>query len=81
MAGNVAEYTADDFHTYGAMPPCRTSATDPLCILNGSMTGTHVRRGGSYADAAQEIRAAARLAANFTDSNSEIGFRCARTVP
>lgn len=81
MAGNVAEYTADDFQTYGATPPCRTSATDPLCILNGSMTGTHVRRGGSYADAAQEIRAAARLPANFTDSNSEIGFRCARTLP
>ncbi len=74
MAGNVMEWTNDWYQE-----DLGTSAvSDP----SGPTSGTQkVTRGGSWSQAAQYMRSAARLKALPTGRGAFLGFRCARTVP
>ncbi len=80
MAGNVWEWTADN---YGDYPSCRMSSTNPLC--NNSAIGDRVIRGGSWGgtwliDAAL-LRAASRSSVAPAYRYNFLGFRCARDTP
>jgi formylglycine-generating enzyme required for sulfatase activity len=79
MAGNVAEWTADNYQVYAAIGTCRMSTTDPLCILDPA--GARVVRGGAFFGDIVSIRAASRLMFGSATRDAEIGFRCARTLP
>ena len=74
MPGNVVEWTNDWYQE-----DLGTSAvSDP----SGPTSGTQkVTRGGSWSQAAQYMRSAARLKALPTGRGAFLGFRCARTVP
>jgi formylglycine-generating enzyme required for sulfatase activity len=76
MAGNVREWTADN---YGRYPSCRMSSTNPLC--NNDATGYRVFRGGSWYDGAAYLRAASRSFNTPASRVSVLGFRCARDTP
>ena len=77
MAGNVAEWVADVFEFDGAgqpVPYADAAEVDPKPKTSGGIV--HVVRGGSYADGAMWLRAAAR---DTTSSSRSpwVGFRCA----
>jgi formylglycine-generating enzyme required for sulfatase activity len=81
MAGNVEEWTADN---YGVYPSCRMSSTNPIC--SSPALDSRVVRGllgytlGPTFDAAQ-VRAATRGASPPTTRAWFLGFRCARALP
>jgi len=76
MIGNVEEWTAD---WYDADAYSLYAANDPL----GPAAGTaNVRRLGGHTDAAQHLRASARLPVTPPDAPLPyLGFRCARSAP
>ncbi|MFO0605022.1 MAG: SUMF1/EgtB/PvdO family nonheme iron enzyme [Polyangiales bacterium] len=82
LAGNVAEWTADNSDPY---PSCWLSATNPLC--NSSPSAQRIRRGGSWGVYVNDaelpyLRAAARNRSTPSSNGSNgSGFRCARSVP
>jgi sulfatase modifying factor 1 len=76
LAGNVWEWTADNFSMY---PTCRGSGMDTLCNLNPS--AARVVRGGSWGDDAGNLRAASRSGPPPTTRIGGVGFRCARDAP
>jgi formylglycine-generating enzyme required for sulfatase activity len=76
MAGNVWEWTADN---YGGYPSCRMSSTNPLC--NNGATGSRVIRGGSWGSDAASLRAASRYYYTPAGRGNDLGFRCARDTP
>jgi formylglycine-generating enzyme required for sulfatase activity len=77
MAGNAAEWVHDwydrDEQQFGYKRGAQTNPQGPTFGVYG-----HVIRGGSYRDAAYEMRAAARRASTF--AGREVGFRCAADV-
>src|SRR5690606_36512646 len=70
LAGNVWEWTADwyDPEYYRI-----AGGTNPLGPLEGELK---VVRGGSYLDAEENLRSAARFALDPEDAFNEVGFRC-----
>lgn len=70
LAGNVWEWTADwydpEYYELGV-------SSNPLGPQDGELK---VVRGGSYLDAAQDLRSAARFALDPEDAFNEVGFRC-----
>jgi formylglycine-generating enzyme required for sulfatase activity len=71
MLGNVLEWCADDRRKYTA-----DSATDPVGSCDSN---TRALRGGSWYDAARDVRAAFREEGDLHDyCRAYIGFRCAR---
>jgi formylglycine-generating enzyme required for sulfatase activity len=69
MAGNVREWTLDNWHkNYHGAPG------DGGAWLSGA-AGLRVVRGGSYADAAAALRSAARLALPADNADRYTGFR------
>jgi formylglycine-generating enzyme required for sulfatase activity len=80
MAGNVAEWVADVLRYDADGLPVGYSAepeADPKPVVAGG--GTHVIRGGSYADAPMWLRSAARDTTSLARS-ALVGFRCAADV-
>jgi len=78
LAGNVAEWVADNFAA--SYEQCGASCTgqDP----SGPPRGSHrVVRGGSWADRADALRATARRGAYPDLKAPTNGFRCARPAP
>ena len=71
LAGNVAEFAADDL---GVLPGGRL-LRDP--IGTGSFT---VARGGSFLTPLADVRATLR-ASDFGEGAAQVGFRCVRKVP
>jgi formylglycine-generating enzyme required for sulfatase activity len=68
MAGNVAEWVADDFKLYPG------STAKPLA-------GYKVYRGGSYAFPKAQLLTVARWSEEPTAKFQYIGFRCAKDLP
>jgi formylglycine-generating enzyme required for sulfatase activity len=86
LAGNVAEWTIDDFgesdvastrrpECWGAMP-----WTSPVCVYDNDM---HTVRGGAWNDDSGPgwTRTSARGAINRFSTRPADGFRCARNTP
>jgi formylglycine-generating enzyme required for sulfatase activity len=73
LAGNAAEWVNDRFDPiqYQRDP----NPTDPQGPDAGSDRGV---RGGSYLDPAFAVRVSARLGLSETESDSRVGFRCAK---
>jgi len=71
--GNVAEWVADCFHLYVAVP----KNEDPLIRDNCS---SHIQRGGGWDDFPQSIRLAGRFGSFTPYSSNALGFRIAREV-
>jgi hypothetical protein len=74
MLGNVREWTASwyDEH-YFASSPIR----NPTGPSSGLMP---VIRGGSYSDAARDLRSSCRIRVWLGDTRCDLGFRCAASV-
>ena len=72
-AGNVWEWTADVGTLYREDP-----VTDPEGLASGS---TRIVRGGSFGDAASNLRVSNRTPNRPDRVNVNVGFRCARTLP
>ncbi|MCW5873623.1 MAG: SUMF1/EgtB/PvdO family nonheme iron enzyme [Anaerolineales bacterium] len=70
LAGNVWEWTAD---WYDPQYYRSAGGTNPLGPLEGELK---VVRGGSYLDAEENLRSAARFALDPEDAYNEVGFRC-----
>jgi serine/threonine protein kinase len=68
MAGNVAEWVADDFTLYPGSPA-------------KALTGFKVYRGGSYLYPKTQLVTFARWTGVASDKQPDIGFRCAQNVP
>jgi iron(II)-dependent oxidoreductase len=75
MAGNAAEWVADFFDPVYYRADANTN--DPRGPASGR---ERVVRGGSYRDPAHTARVAARRAKIPTESDSTVGFRCARSL-
>ena len=73
IAGNVWEWTADVGTLYREDP-----VTDPEGLASGS---TRIVRGGSFGDAASNLRVSNRTPNRPDRVNVNVGFRCARTLP
>jgi formylglycine-generating enzyme required for sulfatase activity len=72
MHGNVAEYCADGFRG-DFYASCGPVCIDPICLDAGS---GRVARGGSWLDAAEDCRSAARArVADPKSSDLQTGFR------
>ncbi len=69
LAGNVAEWVADDYGPYPA-----SVGSDPLQV---NESGWKVVRGGGWRDAPLALRGHARRAVRATLDSDQIGFRCA----
>lgn len=71
MAGNVAEWTADCFHTsyYRQAPAHRPLYQPPGCI-------SHTIRGGSWLSPPWEIRTTSRIPMPSDATSPTVGFRC-----
>ena len=80
MAGNVYEWTADE---YGDYPSCRMSSANPICSDSGIGLRYRVFRGGSWIDAGDAARLRAATRRDFTPAGrlNYLGFRCARDTP
>jgi formylglycine-generating enzyme required for sulfatase activity len=79
LAGNVREWTADSFATFGASPCWRPSSIrDPLCLLD--TTRYRTTRGGSWNYNDVVLRSASRIL-NLEEriDPPDTGLRCART--
>ena len=81
MAGNVFEWTADNYEPYSTSgsSACgnRSGLTNVLC--NNDATGYRVFRGGSWVYQVEFLRAASRFIGAPADRLIDLGFRCART--
>ena len=81
MAGNVFEWTADNYAAYSTSgsSACgnRSGLTNALC--NNDATGLRMVRGGSWSSGVASRRAASRLSVAPADRYDNLGFRCART--
>ncbi|MCB9871042.1 MAG: SUMF1/EgtB/PvdO family nonheme iron enzyme [Planctomycetes bacterium] len=75
MGGNVKEWCADTWEDYPAVAPRPGDG-----LRAGENTRYRMLRGGSFASAADDARAAARIAAEKTESGSEAGVRPARRI-
>jgi len=73
VTGNVWEWTAD----VGALYRVGT-LIDPQGLADGS---TRIVRGGSFGDAARNLRLSNRTSNRADRVNVNVGFRCARTLP
>jgi formylglycine-generating enzyme required for sulfatase activity len=69
MAGNVYEWTADDFNAY---------PENDKYILEDSEQGFKTLRGGAYDDGISEQRASTRCGFRKDYKDVDVGFRCAR---
>jgi iron(II)-dependent oxidoreductase len=69
MAGNVYEWTADDFNAY---------PENDKYILEDSDQGFKALRGGAYDDGISEQRASTRCGFRKDYKDVDVGFRCAR---
>jgi formylglycine-generating enzyme required for sulfatase activity len=79
MAGNVSEWTADNFGFY---PSCRISSRTPFCNFRSSLpNGPVVYHGGSMREGAASLRAASREYRTPDDRLEFLGFRCVREMP
>jgi len=74
MAGNVWEWTADIGGLYRVGAPL----IDPQGLAEGS---TRIVRGGSFGDAARNLRLSNRTSNRADSINVNVGFRCARNLP
>jgi len=74
MLGNVRQMTAD---CWNPIPPAAPS--DGKALKSGDC-GQRATRGGSWNDAPQDLRAAARRAALVDEPSAQIGFRVARDL-
>ena len=81
MAGNVFEWTADNYAAYstGGSSACGhpSGLTNALC--NNNATGLRVYRGGSWDFDVAYLRAASRYGSTPAGRFNGLGFRCART--
>ncbi|HYC14301.1 MAG TPA: formylglycine-generating enzyme family protein, partial [Stellaceae bacterium] len=74
MAGNVWQWVQDCLHvSYAGAPTDGTAAEGGDC-------SKHVVRGGSWLDAPEFLRSAARGSATTGSRNEDLGFRIARTL-
>ncbi len=82
LAGNVADYVADDFAAYSLLgsSPCWTrSSLDPLCLP--SLAANHFARGSSHMNSSDLIlRTVFRPISATSDAAPSRGFRCAYPV-
>ena len=79
MLGNVAEWTHDGCSA--GLLPCRDLGLEPATDPDGDETSfPRVTRGGSWADPAAAVRAAARVGVDSRLRSPLLGFRPARTV-
>jgi formylglycine-generating enzyme required for sulfatase activity len=69
MAGNVYEWTADDFNAY---------PENDKYILEDSEQGFKTLRGGAYDDGISEQRASTRCGFRKDYKDVDVGFRCVR---
>ena len=69
MAGNVYEWTADDFNAY---------PENDKYILEDSEQGFKTLRGGAYDDGISEQRTSTRCGFRKDYKDVDVGFRCAR---
>jgi formylglycine-generating enzyme required for sulfatase activity len=73
MVGNVREWVADSWQDTHSGSPTDGSARP----ANGS---THVLRGGTFSDGAQNLRSAAREEGDASLSDDQTGFRLVREI-
>jgi formylglycine-generating enzyme required for sulfatase activity len=73
MAGNVREWVADLYGPYSA-----GTQHNPIGPSSGN---AHVPKGGSWYEAAYDVRAANRGGERFDYDRHKVGFRCAMDVP
>jgi formylglycine-generating enzyme required for sulfatase activity len=83
LAGNVADFVADDFAAYATLEvsACWTgSARDPLCLP--SIGGAHYARGSNYMSPSEALLRSVFRPSTALDAASPVrGFRCAYTGP
>ncbi len=77
MHGNVWEWTQDVWHDDYTGAPTDGSAW----LVDGGYQGWRVFRGGSWNDSPKDLRSARRARFPQKSSNSNYGFRLARTLP
>jgi formylglycine-generating enzyme required for sulfatase activity len=75
MAGNVAEWTADNY-SRTAYTICRSGCTDPIVPMWG-LPRYAVIRGGSWTAQPRLLRSNRRWYAQLTARGAYLGFRCA----
>jgi formylglycine-generating enzyme required for sulfatase activity len=83
LAGNVADFVADDFASYTTLEisPCWTgSRRDPLCLP--SIGGAHYARGSNYMSPSEALLRSVFRPSTALDAASPVrGFRCAYLAP
>jgi formylglycine-generating enzyme required for sulfatase activity len=72
MLGNVSEWVSDAYGDYSV-----GSVVDPVDLTGDTW---RVERGGSFLDAAEDVRLADRVRDNDRDRLGDRGFRVARTL-
>ncbi|MDT5296344.1 MAG: hypothetical protein QOJ76_3224 [Acidobacteriota bacterium] len=83
MAGNVWEYTADEWGPYPSEPQTNPLAGGNLFAGDGypAVTGRRVIRGGSWAGTPLNLRVAYRDSHPAEGARDFVGFRCAKPAP
>ena len=81
MAGNVREWTADNYAVYltSGSSACGNPSGLTNALCNNDATDRHVVRGGSWINYVEYLRAASRMYNAPANRFIDIGFRCART--
>ncbi|MBX7191283.1 MAG: SUMF1/EgtB/PvdO family nonheme iron enzyme [Sandaracinaceae bacterium] len=83
LAGNVADFVADDFASYATLEAsaCWTSSRhDPGCLP--SITGAHYARGSNYMSPSEALLRSVFRPSTALDAASPVrGFRCAYLAP
>ena len=83
LAGNVADFVADDFAAYATLDvsACWTGARrDPLCLP--SIGGAHYARGSNYMSTSEALLRSVFRPSTALDAASPVrGFRCAYLAP
>ncbi len=74
MCGNVAEWIYDEYSDYN-----KTPQVNP--IGPGTMTGVHVKRGGSWLDDTEQCNVFFRSASPMGGKSSSLGFRVCCSIP